>query len=129
MSYPGPYAIMVTESNTFDTGGGEYLCSMNNVTTGSKNSEYQAISKPAPDYPVSFFEDKKSGYVIAEYTILEDGSTSDIRVLETDVSDVFTEKALESVGLYEYKPRIINGISRKVYGVRTRFNFVREDGK
>ncbi len=122
--YPGPYAVMVLESNLFNTGGGEYLCSMDSVS-GSGNSEYKAIKTPHPDFPVSFFEEKKSGYVITEFTIAEDGSTTNIHVHKTDLSDVFIERALETVALYKYQPRIINGIPRKVHGVRARFNFER----
>jgi protein TonB len=62
------------------------------------------------------------GYVIVEYTVTEEGTTSDISVIESNIS-IFERAAIDAVRDYEFRPRIEGGIPVAVAGVRSRVVF------
>lgn len=97
-------------------------------TAGSQNSadsEYLPIYKVQPTYPPQALARGLEGYVIVGYTVATDGTTKDVKVIESSAS-LFEEAAIESAKKFRYKPRIVNGRATAVPGVMTKIIFYLE---
>lgn len=93
---------------------------------GVSDGEYLPIVKVAPVYPSRAASRGLEGYVIVEYTVTRQGTTTDIVVVET-TSSLFDRAAVDSAAKYKYKPRVINGEAVEVPGVRTIIRFELEN--
>ena len=82
--------------------------------------------KVAPVYPPDAASQRLEGHVIVDYTVAADGSTQDVRVIESS-SALFERSAQESASQYRYKPCVIDGQPVAVAGVRTRIEYVLVD--
>lgn len=81
------------------------------------------IVKVAPIYPDRALEEGIEGHVLLEFAVTETGAVRDAVVLEANPSGVFERAALNAVGKFKYKPRIVDGKPVETTGVRNRFSF------
>ena len=89
---------------------------------GASDGEYLPIVKVSPVYPVRALARKLEGYVMVEFTVTRSGSVRDVQVLESTAA-IFEEPAIEAALKFRYKPRVIDGESVEVSGVRNRISF------
>ena len=89
----------------------------------ASDGEYLPIIKVAPIYPRRALERGIEGYVVLEYTVTRQGSVRDPVIIEAQPPKVFNKAAIKSALRYKYKPRIEDGESVEVPGVRTRITF------
>lgn len=108
-----------------DLGAGNLTASLDlsiGAGVSASDGEYLPIVKVAPQYPRQALKRKLEGDVVLEYTVTKQGSVRGARVLfSTD--PVFNQAAVDSALRYKYKPRVINGESVEVPGVRTKIKF------
>lgn len=62
-----------------------------------------------PQYPRDALRDGLEGYVTVEFTVLEDGSVSDVAVVEAQPPRVFDREAIRAILKWKFKPRIVDG--------------------
>jgi len=83
---------------------------------------FRPLTVMPPVYPPRAAARGIEGYVLMQLTVATDGTTKDIRVLDSS-STLFEHAAVEAVEQYRYSPRIVNGQPIEVQGLRTRINF------
>ena len=60
------------------------------------------------------------GHRTIEYTVLEDGTTDDHKVVDCS-DEVFMSSSIQSAKSFYYKPKRVNGKVIKVEGVKNKF--------
>lgn len=90
------------------------------------NQEYVPLFKPSPKFPKSALRDKKSGWVLLEYSVDQNGFVKNPVILDSDGHLEFHQPSLDSVLKYRYAPRFINGEAVTVDSVKNRivYNYV-----
>lgn len=81
------------------------------------------IHSPAAKYPKWQAAKRQDGWVLVEYTILANGLTDNVRVLDSSPADIFDENAVEAVKQYRYQPIIQDGQAINVDQVRSKITF------
>jgi len=93
---------------SFSTGDGEYL----------------PIVKVAPIYPRRALSRGIQGWVIVEFTVTRLGTVRDVTVVDSQPkSGVFHRAAVRAAEKFKYKPRVLDGQSVEVPGVRNKITF------
>ena len=90
------------------------------------DGEYLPIVKVQPVYPQRALSRGLEGYVIVEFTVTKQGTTKDVRVVES-TSSVFDNAAVQAAGKFKYKPRVVDGEPIEVPGVQNKITFQIED--
>ncbi|HEY3858442.1 MAG TPA: TonB family protein [Gammaproteobacteria bacterium] len=80
----------------------------------------KAISAPAPRYPQS--GKGQTGYVVLEFQVNVDGSTSDVQVVESSPQGLFDDVAMHAVHQWIYSPYTLDGV-RHPKRIRARIDF------
>ena len=88
-----------------------------------EEAELLPIIKVAPTYPPDAIEGNVAGSVLLEFSITALGAVRDPVVLEAEPPGVFDQAALDAVGKFKYKPKVVDGESVEITGVRNRFTF------
>lgn len=79
------------------------------------------ILKYAPEYPHAALRNNIEGWVLLEYSIEEDGTVSNVRVLDSYPPKIFDDVSIESVKKFRHKyvgrgdPKLVNGIQNVNY--------------
>ena len=81
------------------------------------------IIKVAPIYPSDAIEADIAGSVLLEFSVTALGAVRDPVVLEAEPPGVFDQAALDAVGKFKYKPKVVDGEPVEITGVRNRFTF------
>ncbi|MXY56501.1 MAG: M56 family metallopeptidase [Gammaproteobacteria bacterium] len=81
------------------------------------------IVKVAPVYPRHALEADIAGSVLLEFSVTALGAVRDPVVLEAEPPGVFNQAALDAVGKFRYKPKVVDGEPVEITGVRNRFTF------
>ena len=81
------------------------------------------IIKVAPIYPDQAVQEKIEGHVLLEFVVTETGGVRDAVVVDSKPRGVFDQAALDAVGKFKYKPKIVDGEPVSISGVRNRFSF------
>ena len=97
------------------------------VPAKERPDEALPIVKVAPIYPDRAVREKIEGHVLLEFVVTETGGVRDAVVVESEPAGVFDQAALDAVGKFKYKPRIVDGKPAAKTGVRNRFSFEFED--
>ena len=92
-------------------------------TSGTGEGDLMPIMTVAPDYPQRALSRGVEGWVIVEFIVDELGRVIAPRVIDAQPTGVFDRSALKAVLRYKYKPRVVNGESLPVHGVRQRIVF------
>ena len=90
------------------------------------DGEYLPIVKVQPVYPRRALSRGIEGYVILEFTVTKQGTTKDIRVVES-TSGMFENAAMKAASKFKYKPRVVDGQPIEVPGVQNKITFEIED--
>ena len=95
------------------------LASVNTETPSpSQSNEIAALLKVEPDYPRQAARQGTEGWVKLEFTVLEDGSVANIKVLAADPKRIFDNSAIRAIKRWKFKPRLVNGIATKQQAVQ-----------
>tara|TARA_R110002074_G_scaffold182356_1_gene347209 strand:- start:70 stop:681 length:612 start_codon:yes stop_codon:yes gene_type:complete len=102
-----------------------------NVNTGLggtfiADGEYLPIVRVPPQYPARASEQGLEGFVILEFTVTKNGSTTKVQVVEAS-HRVFIRNAIRAGEKFKYKPKIVDGEAISVAGVRTQIDFKLEE--
>lgn len=97
------------------------------IATGSggfsaTDGEYLPIVRVNPQYPSRAAENGVEGYVLVEFTVTAEGTTSNVIVLESS-HKMFERNAVKAAQKYKYKPRVVDGEPIPVTGVKVRIEF------
>lgn len=109
-------------SNNLDEGNMDQGFGISFVADG----EYLPIVRVAPQYPARAAERGLEGYVIVVFTVTPNGSTTNVRIVESS-DKVFERNAIRAAERFKYKPKVVDGEPVSVDGVRTEITFVLED--
>ena len=90
------------------------------------DGEYLPIVKVQPIYPRRALSRGVEGYVIVAFTVTKQGTTRDIRVVESS-SSMFDDAAVKCAAKFKYKPRVVDGQPIDVPGVQHKISFVIEE--
>ncbi len=93
------------------------------VTRSDKINIGLPIHSPAAKYPKWQAAKRQDGWVLVEYTILSNGHTSNVQVIDSSPADIFDESAVEAVKQYRYQPIMQNGRAISVDQVRSKVTF------
>jgi len=83
------------------------------ISSPQENNDVIALLKVEPDYPRSAAIKGIEGWVKLEFTVLEDGSVTDVKVLQSQPKRVFDRSAMRALSHWKFKPRIVNGKAMK----------------
>jgi protein TonB len=89
-------------------GGGPYL---GQWSAGDPAAEGDVIPivRIEPQWPREALIEGISGWVLIEFTINEDGSVADPKVVEAEPRRMFERNALRAIYKWKFKPRIVDG--------------------
>ena len=76
---------------------------------GEVTSPNAPIIRVLPKYPKSALDENISGYVKAKFVIQENGSVSDIVIIESVPESIFDAEAIRVLKKWKYKPALLNG--------------------
>ena len=79
------------------------------IAAPKENSEVIALLKVEPDYPRKAARQGIEGWVKLEFTVLEDGKVTNIKVLEAEPRRIFDKAAKRAIQRWKFKPRMVNG--------------------
>ena len=86
--------------------------------------DYLPLVKVAPAYPRRAAARGIEGYCIVEYTVTVIGTTRDVKLVPDACSHrLFEQPSLDAAARFKYKPRVIDGQSIEVHGVRNKFSY------
>jgi periplasmic protein TonB len=94
---------------------------------GVGEGDYLPIVKVAPIYPQRALSRGIEGHCIVEFTVTRAGTTRDARAVEGACDSAFKKASVEAADKFKYKPRVIDGQSVEVPGVRNKFTYKIED--
>ena len=86
------------------------------------DSPLVAMLRVEPTYPPGAAARGLEGHVIVGFTVLADGTTTDIVVVESS-DRVFERAAIKAAERFRYRPKTADGQAQAVHGVRSRFRF------
>lgn len=95
---------------------------------GVQGGDYLPMVKVSPQYPRRAARRGIEGEVVVSFTVTTSGATRDVQVVEAVKADgtptsVFDRAAISAAEQFKYKPRVVDGEPREVYGVQNRFIF------
>jgi protein TonB len=93
------------------------------IQLGYMDGERLPLVRVQPQYPRPALERGIEGSVVVEFTVREDGTVADARVIEADPKGMFDRAALAAIAKFKYKPTVVDGIARASAGIRYRFVF------
>ncbi len=92
--------------------------------------EVKVRKSVVPPYPASALKRQKEGKVLVVFDVLEDGSVSAARVLESSNIATLDRAALDAIKQYQYYPPLVEGQPTSVSNVTEFFHFqIQEDAK
>jgi|GEM_PF-1661237 len=108
-------------------GDQKFLFAANQFMEASRTdtSDYLPLVRVQPQYPRKAIEDKVTGYVVIELTVMENGwvDPASIKVLEAEPPGYFEATVRSAASKFKYKPKMVRGKPQTVTGVQYRFNF------
>tara|TARA_B100000809_G_C15004380_1_gene482666 strand:- start:449 stop:838 length:390 start_codon:yes stop_codon:yes gene_type:complete len=81
------------------------------------------IHSPAAKYPSWQVAKRQDGWVLLEYTILTNGRTHNVHVIDSSPTKIFDQSAIDAVQQYRYRPIQQNGQVISVDQVRSKITF------
>ena len=91
---------------------------------GVGEGDYLPIVKVAPIYPQRALSRGVEGFCVVQYTVTRNGTIRDPFVLEDQCSSsLFHRASIQAALKFKYKPRVVDGQSIEVPGVRNKFTF------
>ena len=95
---------------------------------GVGEGDYLPIVKVAPIYPQRALVRGIEGYCVVQYTVTRQGTIRDPFVIEDQCTNsMFHRPSLQAALKFKYKPRVIDGQTVEVRGVRNKFTYLIEE--
>lgn len=79
------------------------------IALPTQSNEVVALLKVEPDYPRQAARQGTEGWVKLEFTVLEDGTVTDVKVLDANPKRIFNKSAIRAIQRWKFKPRLVNG--------------------
>ncbi len=99
-----------------------------NISAGSgfssSDGEYLPIVKVQPVYPRRAERRGIAGYCIVEYTVTRSGAIANPVPVDCQPQGIFEKNSVSAALKFKYKPRVVDGESIAVAGVRNKFTFL-----
>jgi protein TonB len=76
-----------------------------------------------PKYPPEAARDGKEGWVELSFTINEVGGVEDVEVIDADPKRVFDREAKRALRKWKYRPKVVDGVAEKQFGLKVRLDF------
>lgn len=94
--------------------GGPFAGTVGNMSTDtgmdmSGDAEVMPLVRVAPRYPRKAAMRGIEGWVKVEFTILEDGTVADAKVIDAQPRRIFNREAVRAVLRWKFKPQIVDG--------------------
>lgn len=120
-----PFCANTSKAETPGKRGALASAPFDRAATYSDGNDYLPLVRVQPQYPRKAVEDKVTGYVVIELTVMENGSVdpSSIKVLEAEPAGYFEESVRSAASKFKYKPKMVRGKPQAVTGVKYRFSF------
>lgn len=83
-----------------------------------QNNEVIALLKVEPDYPRKAARQGIEGWVKLKFTVNEDGSVIDVKVVDAEPRRVFNKSAKRAIKRWKFKPRFVNGKAIKQQAIQ-----------
>ncbi|MEM7543768.1 MAG: energy transducer TonB [Pseudomonadota bacterium] len=91
---------------------------------GAGGGDYLPIVKVAPIYPQRALRRGIEGHCDVQFTVTRAGTTRDVKIVDGQcTSAAFEDAAISAALKFKYRPRVVEGKSVEVTGVRNRFTF------
>ena len=81
------------------------------------------LARADPIYPHNAIVRELSGWVHLQFDVSESGATQNVRVLAAEPRGVFERSAIKAVSGWRYTPRIVDGRTESVEGLRVKVVF------
>lgn len=76
---------------------------------GTGDGDVQPVVTVEPEWPREALVDGIEGWVRIEFTIREDGSVSNPRVVESEPGRLFDRQAIRAIQRWRFRPRVVDG--------------------
>lgn len=80
------------------------------TTAAGPTTEAVLTKAVAPRYPPAAVRSRQEGWVLVSFTVDKDGTTSDVKVVDSQPRRVFDRAAIEAVEHYRFTPAMRNGV-------------------
>lgn len=111
----------IGEADITALSGGLQIPSANEET--DLGGDYMPTHVVQPRYPRRAVDQGIEGYVVVEMTVTPSGATDGVRVLASEPKVIFDQAAIAAARQFRYEPKVLNGVSVPISGVRYRFIF------
>ncbi len=91
------------------------------MTPSNPDQEYIPLYKTGAPFPRKAIRNKKSGWVIVEYAVDEEGFVRDPVVIDSNGNSLFHQPSLEAILKFRYAPRFIDGKPTRSEGLKNKF--------
>lgn len=92
-------------------------------SVAAEDTEPVPISRPGPQYPVSASLRGIEGRVVVQFTVTSSGSTADLKIAESSMSELLDNAAIAAVSQWKYRPATANGKPVPRTGMRVALRF------
>lgn len=110
---PTPGAVAIdTPRLSISTAGdvGPYLGGLGGGTV-TADSDVIPVARFEPRWPREALINRTEGWVVVEFTILEDGTVQDAVVVESHPGHLFDRSAVRAIERWRFRPRVIDGVA------------------
>lgn len=91
--------------------------------TPENKANYLPLIKVSPVYPERAFRNRRTGYVVLEFTVDADGKVIDPVVIEESPTGLFGDAAMDAAVAFRYIPSIVDGVRVSTTGIRNKITF------
>lgn len=103
-------------------GANEQARIIGSQAAATPTADYLPLYKVQPSYPAKALRKRQAGWVIVEFTVDENGRTSDQKVVESS-DEIFEAPAVQAARQFRYAPRFENGVAVATEHVRNKIDF------
>ena len=129
-----PPKIDLVEPDQADPNATGFNLSIPSVDTGGittsvggigamRDGNASPIVRIPPSYPSQAARDGKQGWVRLSFTINEMGGVEDVEVLDADPKRIFDRNAKRALRKWKYRPKIVDGVAQKQFGLEVQLDF------
>ncbi len=118
-----PILVLALTGLLFGLGGHNTHAATTDYGTLGCGADYRPSNNSVPVYPRRAMQRGIEGYIIMGFSVLEDGSTTDIVVVEAEPKAIFVRSATKAVSQMKFPPCIKNGVATKLTNLNIKYDF------
>lgn len=88
-----------------------------------RDGDAQPIVRIDPKYPPQAAREGKEGWVRLSFTINEVGGVEDVTVIEAEPKRIFDREATRALRKWKYRPKVVDGVAEKQFGLQVKLEF------